>query len=151
MEKERQEEETSIASLLSVIQSKAGEQAGGRIYVETKVGGKKLPATVDTRADKVYMEKELADKISLPYKKKKGYVKGDNAQSLPIHGVAQGTDIQVGPWRGKSDITFAPLNNRKFYMGLEFLDKAKGIIVPHAHHVHLEQWASSCNTHETGS
>jgi len=97
------------------------------------------------------MEKELVDEISLLYRKEKDYVKGVNAKSLPTQGLARGTDIQVGPWRGKSDITFAPLNNRKFYMGLEFLDKAKAIIVPHAHHVHLEQWASSCNTHETGS
>ena len=42
---------------------------------------------MDIGADKVYMAKELADEISLPYKKEKGYVKGVNAKSLPIHGV----------------------------------------------------------------
>jgi len=58
------------------------------MYVETKVGGQKLQATVDTGADNV---------ISLPYRKEKGYVKGINEKSLPIYRVDQGMDIQVGP------------------------------------------------------
>jgi len=90
MEKERREEETSTASIsfLSAIQSKVGEQAGSRMYVQTEVGGKKLQAVVDTRANKVYITKELTDEISLPYKKETGYVKGVNEKSPPIYGVA---------------------------------------------------------------
>jgi len=118
--------------LLSAIQCKVGEQAGGYMYVETKVGGKKLQATVDAGADEVYMVKELTAEISLPYKKEKGYVKGVNAKSLPIHGVARGTNMQVGPWKDKVDITIAPLNDQKFYLGMDFLNKAKAIVVPYA-------------------
>jgi len=72
MEEERQEEEGKIASmsLLSAIQTKV-EQTGGRMYIETEVEGKKLEATVDTGADTVYMAKELADEIRIPYKKEK--------------------------------------------------------------------------------
>ena len=100
-------------------------------YVETEVRGKKLQAIVDTRVDNMYMTKELADEISLPYKKEKGYIKGVNVKSLIIHGVARGTDIYVGPWRGKVDKTIAPLHNQKFYMGMDFLDTTKAVIVPH--------------------
>jgi len=39
------------------------------------------------------MAKELTNEINLPYKKKKGCVKGVNAKSLPIDGVARGMDI----------------------------------------------------------
>jgi len=48
MEEEMQEKEGRVASvtLLSVIQAKAGEQTNGRIYIQTKVGGKKLQATL---------------------------------------------------------------------------------------------------------
>ena len=67
------------------------------MYVETKIEGRKLEATVDTGADMVYMEKELADEIRLPYKKERGYVKEVNAKSLPIHGIARDADIQIGP------------------------------------------------------
>ena len=87
---------------------------------------------MDTGADTVYMAKELADEIHLPYKKERGYVKGVNAKSLPIHGIARGTDIQIGPWKGKIDITVAPLDDRKFYLGMDFLDKARAFIVPYA-------------------
>ena len=99
--------------------------------MDTEVGGKKLQATVDTGADTVYMAKELADEIHLPYQKERGYVKGVNAKSLPIHGVARGVDIRVGPWRAKIDITVAPLDDRKFYLGMDFLDKARAFIVPY--------------------
>jgi len=134
MEEKRHEKETSIAliSLLSVIQSKVGEQVSNRMYVETKVGGKKLQATVDTRANKVYMATKLADEISLPYKNEKGYVKGVNVTSLPIPGVTWDTNIHVGPWRDKVDITIAPLDDQKFYLGMDFLNEAKTVIVPHA-------------------
>ena len=85
MEEKPQEEEGKIVSmsLLSAIQTKVGEQTGGRMYVKTEVEGKKLEATVDTGADTVYMAKELADEMRLLYKKEKGYIKGVNAKSLP--------------------------------------------------------------------
>ena len=80
-------------SLLSAIQTKVGEQIGGCMYVKTEVEGNKLEATVDTGADTVYLEKEFVDKILIPYKKEKGYVKGVNAKSLPIQGVARDANI----------------------------------------------------------
>ena len=102
------------------------------MYVEVEVGSKKLQALMDTGADTVYITKELADEISLSYKKKKGYVKGVNARSLPIHEISLSTDIQVGHWRGNVNITVTPLDDRKFYLGMNFLNKAKVIIVPKA-------------------
>jgi len=134
MEEERQEEEERIASmsLLSAIRTKVGEPPSGRMYAETEVGGKKLQVIVDTGANTVYMARELADEIHLQYKKEKGYVKGVNAKSLPIHGVARGADIRIGPWKGKIDITIVPLDDRKFYLGMDFLDKARAFIVPYA-------------------
>ena len=102
------------------------------MYVDTGVGGNKLQKTVDTGAEKVYMVEELANKISLPYNKEKGYVKGVNPKSLPMHGVARGTNIQVERRKGKVDITVAPLDDRKFYLGMDFVNKVKPIIVPHA-------------------
>ncbi|KAJ8748649.1 hypothetical protein K2173_008094 [Erythroxylum novogranatense] len=54
---------------------------------------------VDTGADTIYMAKELAKKIGLPYKKEKGYVKGVNAKKLPIEGVAHGIAIRISQWQ----------------------------------------------------
>ena len=101
------------------------------MYVETEVEGKKLEAMVDTGANTVYIAKELANEIRLPYKKQKGYVKGVIAKSLPILGVPRDADIQIGPWRGKVDITISPLDDRKFYLEMDFLDRAKAFIIPY--------------------
>jgi len=51
---------------------------------------------------------------------------------LPIHGVALDADIQIGSWKSKVDITVSPLDNQKFYLGMDFLDRAKALIVPYA-------------------
>ena len=108
------------------------EQPSGCMYVETIVGGKKLQAMVDMGVDTVYIARELANKIHLPYKKERGYVKGVNTKSLPIHVAARGTDIRIRPCKGKINITIACLYDRNFYLGMNFLDRAKPSIVLYA-------------------
>lgn len=54
------------------------------MYMETEVTGNQ--ATADTREDTVYMANELADKISLLYKKKR-YVEEVHSKRLPIYRV----------------------------------------------------------------
>lgn len=38
-----------------------------------------------------------------------------NAKSLPIHGVARGTPIQIGQWKGKVNINVAPLDDKVLF------------------------------------
>jgi len=64
-------------------------------------------------------------------KKVKGYVRGVNAKRLPIHGFACGADIRVRLWTGKVNIIAAPLDDRKFYLGMDFLERAKDFMVPY--------------------
>ena len=94
---EEEQEEKKIASLklLNAIQAKVEGRPRGRMYVETTINGKPLQTMLDTGADTVYMAKELADEVGLSYTKEKGYVKGVNAKSLPIEGVARGALIQI--------------------------------------------------------
>jgi len=56
-------------------------------------------------------------------------VKGVNAKSLPIHGVARGTPIQISQRNGKVDITGSALDDKKFYLGIDFLDAVKEHLV----------------------
>jgi len=58
--------------------------------------------------------KELAFEVGLPYTKERGFVKGINAISLPIEGIAWGVIIQIGQWYGKANITVAPLDDKKW-------------------------------------
>jgi len=75
---------------------------------------------LDTRVVTVYMAKELADEVGLSYTNEKGFVKEVNARILPIEGVARGSLIQLGQWRGMVDITVAPLDDKKFYLASIF-------------------------------
>jgi len=49
-----------------------------------------------------------------------------------IEGVARGVLIQIGRWKGKADITVAPLDDKKFYLGIDFLDTVKAFLVPYS-------------------
>ena len=91
--------------------------------------------------DTVYMVEELDDKIGISYTKQRGFVKGVHAWSLPFEGVARGTQSQIDRCRRKADITFASFDDEKFYLGTDFLNMVKGILVvlhePYVHHVDM--------------
>ena len=77
VQKEEEQEENKIASLklLNAIHAKVEKQPRGRMYVETLINDKSLQALFDTRADTVYMAKELADEVGLSYIKEGGVCK----------------------------------------------------------------------------
>ena len=112
--------------------------------METIINGKQLQAMLDTVADTVYMAKELAKEVGLSYTKEKGFVKGVNARSLPIEGVARGALIQIGQWKGKADITVAPLDDKKFYLGIDFLDMVKAFLMPHTNTMCIMETGEPC-------
>ena len=114
------------------------------MYVKTIINGKPSKVMLDKGADTVYMAKELADKVGLFYTKEKGFVKGANVRSLPIEGVARGTLIQIGQWRGKGDITVAPLDDKQFYFGIDFLSMVKALLVSHTNTMYIMKKGKPC-------
>jgi len=48
----------------------------------------------------------------------------------------------------KVDIIVAPLYNKKFYLGIDFLDMVKALLMPH--NVHHGYGAILCFSHEEG-
>jgi len=90
---------------------------------------------LDVGANTVCTTRELADEVSFSYTKEKGFVKGFNARSLTIEGVARGALIQISRWYGKVDITSTPLDGKKFYLGIDFLDMVKAFLVPYTNNI----------------
>lgn len=82
------------------------------------------------------------------YKKEKGYVKGVNAQKLPIEGEGV-APIHPGQWRGEANITIAPIDDHKSNLGIDFLDMVKAFLVPYANTiVHYGEWPAMCCSHK---
>ena len=73
---------------LNTIQANVKRQPHRRMYIKTIISGNLIQVMLDRGANVVYMAKELADKVGLPYTKEKGYVKKFNVRTLPIKGVA---------------------------------------------------------------
>jgi len=90
------------------------------------------------------MAKELANEVGLSYTKEKGFAKGVNVRSLPIEGVTQGAFIQIGQWQGKANSIIAPLDDKKFYLGNDFLNMVKTFLVPYANTMCIMEKGQPC-------
>ena len=119
-------------------------QPCGHMYVETIINCKPPQAMLDMGADTVYMAKELADEVDLSYTKEKGFIKGFNARSLPIEGVTRGALMQIGLWQGKANITVASLDDKMFYLGIDFLDMMKTFLEPYANTMCIMEKGQHC-------
>ncbi|KAG8611914.1 hypothetical protein MANES_S041516v8 [Manihot esculenta] len=129
---EDEEKEQGGVASMGLLPPKKGDLPKGRVYVEAKVLGKKIKAMVDTGAEKVYMDKGLAEEIGLSYSKHKGYVKGFDQHKVSIAGVARGVDLCIGDFRGKTDIVIVPLEEKLMYLGIDFLKEKGAFLMLHA-------------------
>lgn len=107
------------------------------MLVEAEVCSKPMEAIV-------YMAKTLADELNLSYAKEVGFVKCVNAKCLQISGVARGTKICFGQWQGTIDITIAPLDDNKFYLGIDFLTEVQALLAPYANTMCIMQNEQPC-------
>ena len=80
----------------------------------------------------------------MSYTKETGFVNGVNARSLPIEGVARGALNQIDRWRGKTDIKIAPLDEKKFYLGIDFLDMVKAFLGPYTNTMCIMEKGQPC-------
>ena len=78
------------------------------MYIETTINGKPLEAMLDIVVVTIYMVKEPADEIDIPYTKERHFTKWVNTRSLPIAYVTLGAHIHIGHCKGKLTLPLPP-------------------------------------------
>ena len=58
---------------------------------------------------------------------------------MSILGVAEATEMRIGQWKGKVDITVVPMDDYSLVLDMEFLDTVKAFLVPYANIMSLNQ------------
>jgi len=51
----------------------------------------------------------------------------------------------IGQWKGKIDITAAPLDEKKFYLSINFLDVVKAHLIPYTDTLSIMETGQPCN------
>ena len=51
--------------------------------------------------------------------------------TLSTYHVDHAAQIQISQWKGKADITIAPLDDKKFYLGIDFFNMVKAFLMPY--------------------
>ncbi|GMP43785.1 hypothetical protein CsSME_00013016 [Camellia sinensis var. sinensis] len=100
--------------LLNAIKSKHAtsiQNDKGLMYVEVSLNGKPTHAMVDVGATHNFVSVEEARRLELKTSKESGWLKAVNSEAKPLHGVACGIDINLGRWKGKIDLTVAPMDD----------------------------------------
>ncbi|KAK3008637.1 hypothetical protein RJ639_013446 [Escallonia herrerae] len=110
---------------------KKGDVPGkGLMYVDIKVNGKAIRATVDIGATHNYISSTEVERLGLTLEKGCGRVKAINSAAQPVAGIARSVLIKIGPYEGRTNFSVVIMDNFKLILGLEFLRDTKTTLMP---------------------
>ncbi|KAK2979366.1 hypothetical protein RJ640_018446 [Escallonia rubra] len=110
---------------------KKGDVPGkGLMYVDIKVNGKAIRATVDTRATHNYISSIEVERLGLTLEKGCGMLKAINSAPQPVAGISRSVLIKIGPYEGRTNFSVVIMDDFKLILGLEFLRDTKTTVMP---------------------
>ncbi|KAK3023720.1 hypothetical protein RJ639_042730 [Escallonia herrerae] len=109
---------------------KGDVQGQGLMYMDIKVNGKAIRATVDTRATLNYISSIEVERLGLTLEKGYGLVKAINSTAQPVVGIARSVLIKIGPYEGRTNFLVVIMDDFNMILGLEFLRDTKTTVMP---------------------
>lgn len=103
----------------------------GLMYVDVSINGQQARALVDTGATHNFISEGEAKRLGLKTERDTSRIKAVNSAAKPIHGIAKGVELQIGGWKGTTNLTVAPLDDFKVVLGIEFLEPTKAVPMPY--------------------
>ncbi|KAL4558684.1 hypothetical protein LXL04_036885 [Taraxacum kok-saghyz] len=83
----------------------------GLMFVNTKLQNEYVKTLIDTGASHNFISEEEAKDRNIQYTKEIGWLKAVNSPSKPILGVAHNVPLEIGGWRGTTDLTIVPMDD----------------------------------------
>lgn len=99
--------------------------------MDITINGRPTRAMVDTGEEVNVLTKSAATKLGLKYNPSNAQLRTVNAPMTPVCGVAQGVDIVLGEWRGKTNFHVAPVDLFDIILGQEFFREYHVVIDPY--------------------
>ncbi|KAK4258913.1 hypothetical protein QN277_005308 [Acacia crassicarpa] len=103
----------------------------GLMFVDVELNGKPVKVMVDTGATHNFITPEEAKRVGLSVAQARGgWWKSVNTPAKPLNGVARGVELCMGTWKGTVDLSVTPMDDFNVVLGLDFLRKAKVVLMP---------------------
>ncbi|KAF3771576.1 hypothetical protein EJ110_NYTH60137 [Nymphaea thermarum] len=114
------------------------------MYLEILVNGRPAMAMVDSGATHNFVSVEEARRLGLTLEKGELRMKAVNSEAQPIHGVARDAVVKVESWSGRVNFSVVPMDDFRMILGLELLNTAKMVPMPHLHCIVIMDEKSPC-------
>ncbi|XP_059664093.1 uncharacterized protein LOC132309845 [Cornus florida] len=127
--------------MLNALTKEQSMELKGLMFIQVTLNGKEVLAMVDTGATHNFIAQREVSNFNLkliPYANK---MKAMNSEAKPVLGMAT-TSMKVGCWEAVVSLMAVPLDDFDLILGIEFLTKARVVVVPYLGGVFI--WDRSC-------
>ncbi|XP_020082254.1 uncharacterized protein LOC109705882 [Ananas comosus] len=114
------------------------------LYIDVTLNGRATRVLVDTGATHNFVAEVEAKRIGLSLEKDASRIKAVNSEAQPVAGVAKGVAIAVGPWRGTTNFTAAPIDDFQVILDMDFLALSKAVPMPYLGALSIMDEAARC-------
>ncbi|KAK4273516.1 hypothetical protein QN277_021899 [Acacia crassicarpa] len=119
-----------VLNALKAKHEEPSSRSKGLMFVDVKLNGKPVKVMVDTGATHNFITPEEAKRVGLSVAQGRGWWKSVNTPAKPLEGVARGVELCMGTWKGTVDLSVTPMDDFNMVLGMDFLRKAKVVLMP---------------------
>jgi hypothetical protein len=101
------------------------------MYVKIGINGKDVNAMLDSGATHTFVADRLVKELGLRLSDSHTSMKAVNSKAQRIAGMSYDVPIMLDQWRGKQDVLVVSLDDYDIILGLDFLRKAKVVLMPY--------------------
>jgi len=114
------------------------------MYVKIGINGKNVNAMLDSGATHTFVAYRLVKELGLRLSDSHTSMKVVNSKAQRIAGMSYDVPIMLDQWRGKQDVLVVNLNDYNIILGLDFLRKAKIVLMPYLNGVMIVSEGCPC-------
>jgi hypothetical protein len=114
------------------------------MYVKIGINGKDVNAMLDSGATHTFVADRLVKELGLRLSDNHTSMKALNSKAQRIVGMSYDVPIMLDQWRGKQDVLVVNLDDYDIILGLDFLQKAKIVLMPYLNGVMIASEGCLC-------
>jgi hypothetical protein len=114
------------------------------MYVKIGINGKDINAMLDSGATHTFVADRLVKELGLRLSDSQTSMKAVNSKAQRIAGMSYDVPIVLDRWRGKQDVLVVTLDDYDIILGLDFLRKAKIVLMPYLNGIMVASEGCPC-------
>jgi hypothetical protein len=114
------------------------------MYMKIGINGKDVNAMLDSSATHTFVADRLVKELGLQLSDSHTLMKAVNSKAQRIAGMSYDVPITLDQWRGKQDMLVVNLDDYDIILGLDFLQKAKIVLMSYLNGVMIASEGCPC-------